>query len=133
MRNFILVGFCAIACSIASSQTAAVKVPVLGTWEGESKCMVPLPCRDEHVIYDISLDEQQKIAIKADKVVNGERLYMGTLTCTWSDADKRLTCPVEGRRPGVWVFDLKDDTLVGTATLRAGNELFRRVNVKRRD
>jgi hypothetical protein len=109
------------------------KVPVIGTWEGESKCAVPdSPCHDEHVIYTIEQGAGEEISMKADKVVNGERQYMGTLPCRYDAQGKRLTCVTEGARPGDWLFIVSGDTMTGTLTVRNEHQLYRRIHVGRR-
>ena len=104
----------------------------LGTWEGESVCQVPKPCTTEHVIYEIKSAEGGKLTIKADKVVNGQREWMGDLTCTWSGQEQKLSCPMEGRKPGDWVFTLKGDTLTGTLVTRSEGVLYRKITVKKK-
>jgi hypothetical protein len=108
------------------------KLPVIGTWEGESKCTVPdSPCHDEHVIYTITAGADDELTSKADKVVNGERQYMGTLPCRYDSAGKRLTCVTEGAKPGDWVFIVSGDTMTGTLTFRNEHQLYRRIRVER--
>lgn len=104
---------------------------VLGTWEGESVCQVPKPCTTEHVIYEIKDAGSGKVVIKADKVVNGQREWMADLRCTWVATERKLSCPMEGRKPGDWVFTLAGDTLNGTLTLRENNLIFRKISVRR--
>jgi hypothetical protein len=124
-------GFFLLAVAI-SDGAASDKSAVTGTWEGESKCTVPdSPCHDEHVIYTIAAGTDQELTLKADKVVNGERQYMGTLPCRYDAAGKRLTCVTEGAKSGDWVFTLSDNTLTGTLTLRNERQLYRRIRVQR--
>jgi hypothetical protein len=124
-------GFFLLAVAI-SGGAASDKSAVTGTWEGESKCTVPdSPCHDEHVIYTIAAGTDQELTLKADKVVNGERQYMGTLPCRYDAAGKRLTCVTEGAKSGDWVFTLSDNTLTGTLTLRNERQLYRRIRVQR--
>lgn len=104
---------------------------VLGTWEGESICQVPKPCTSEHVIYEIKRGSQGQLSLTMDKVVNGEREWMADLKCAWVPTERKLSCPMEGRKPGDWVFTLAGDTLNGTLTLRENNLLFRKISVRR--
>jgi hypothetical protein len=111
---------------------ASDKSPAIGTWEGVSKCTVPdSPCRDEHVIYTITAGPGDELTSKADKVVNGERQYMGSLPCRYDSATKRLTCVTEGARAGDWLFIVSGDTMTGTLTLRKEGQLYRRIRVER--
>ena len=119
--------FAFVALSAATSSAAADKSVVIGTWEGESKCTVPeSPCHDEHVIYTITAGPGDELTSKADKVVNGERQYMGSLPCRYDSAAKRLTCVTEGARRGDWVFIVSGNTMTGTLTLRKEGQLYRR-------
>ena len=130
VKASILGGLVALSFSISS--VAADKSPVIGTWEGESKCTVPdSPCHDEHVIYTITAGPGDELTSKADKVVNGERQYMGSLPCRYDSAARRLTCVAEGRKPVDWVFIVSGDTMTGTLTLRNEHQLYRRIRVER--
>jgi hypothetical protein len=105
---------------------------VLGTWEGESVCVVENPCHTEHVIYDIvPRTGTNAVTVRADKVVNGKREFMGSIDCVYDPAQHRLACPVQGRKAGDWVFTVAGDIMTGTATLREGKQLFRNIHVKR--
>jgi hypothetical protein len=105
---------------------------VLGTWEGDSVCVVEDPCHNEHVVYEIApAKAANAVTIKADKVVNGQRQFMGTLDCTYDGGQHRLSCPWEGGKPGDWVFNVSGDIMTGTLTIREGKQLFRNVRVKR--
>lgn len=132
MRVFLLL-ICVMVLGsglMAHGQTGASDV--VGTWEGESVCVVENPCHTEHVIYDIVANKgAPNFTIRADKVVNGKREYMGSLDCTYDAAQHRLSCPWEGRRPGDWVFTVSGDTMTGTLTMREGQTLFRNIRVKR--
>src|SRR5262249_17617784 len=81
------------APSSASAQKD--RLDVLGEGEGESKCMVPdSPCRDEHVIYEITRakDAKNDLLAAGYKLVNGERQFMGTLVCHLDAGRATLTC-----------------------------------------
>ncbi len=131
----ILVRILVFSSLLLIAVTLAAQAPTsspIGSWEGESVCQVPKPCTTEHVIYEIKPGAGGQFTIAADKVVNGERLSMGTLTCKWSASEKKLACPLdEARTPGDWVFTLDGDTLTGTLTVRDGNKLFRKVSAHR--
>ena len=106
---------------------------VLGTWEGESKCTVPdSPCHDEHVIYEIAADKGASGGLKMDgyKVVNGERVFMGTLRCEYQAAKKALSCTSRGKDSDDWEYTLSGDTLEGTLTIN-GKTLFRKITTRK--
>jgi hypothetical protein len=120
-----------VAILLAGNVFAQSKSAVVGEWEGESVCQVPKPCTTEHVIYDIKQDASGQLTTKADKVVNGDREWMGTLNCTW--VAPKLSCPLTNvSRPGDWVFVLEGDTLRGTLTLRDTRMIFRKITVTRK-
>jgi hypothetical protein len=99
---------------------------VLGEWRGRSTCLItPSSCNSEVVVYEIRRDSVQRdsLAIDADKIVNGARDYMGTLTCGWNAPV--LACPFRG---GWWRLTLRGDTLAGFLDLADGRR-FREVVV----
>ena len=72
---------------------------VAGAWEGTSLCTVPnSPCHDEHVVLHIKADlkDSSKFSIDADKIVNGEEEFMGTLSCVYTAAKSELYCDNPG-------------------------------------
>ena len=108
---------------------------VIGTWEWESKCTVPdSPCKCEHVIYEIAPEEGTagKLTLKADKVVNGERQFMGTLNCEYHADKKILSCAGQGRLKDDWEYNLSGDTMTGTLRIGEEKKLYRKISVKKR-
>lgn len=106
---------------------------ILGAWEGESKCTVPnSPCHDEHVIYEIAADKEASGGLQLDgyKVVNGERVFMGTLRCKYQAATKVLSCTSRGKDSDDWEYTLSGDTLEGTLTIN-GKTLYRKITTKK--
>jgi hypothetical protein len=106
---------------------------VLGTWEGESKCMVPSPCTSEHVIYEISQDEKDAKQLKMDgyKVVQGEKLFMGTLLCSYQASKKTLACSFRPDKKDDWQFQVDGQTMTGVLYVGDDKKLHRRISVKR--
>jgi hypothetical protein len=108
---------------------------VIGVWEGESKCMIAgSPCHDEHVIYEIARDEKaggQKI--DAYKIVNREKLFMGTLRCQYHAEKKNLSCSGGNpRMKSVWEYFVSGDTIEGTLVIGDERALYRKINLKRK-
>jgi hypothetical protein len=118
--------------SSAPSSSSETNV-VLGTWEGESKCTVPdSPCRDEHVIYEFKRDGETKLALDGYKVVNGEKQFMGTLSCKLPQ-NHEMSCTIPGgKRLNDWVFKFEDKRMTGTLYVDKERTVFRRVNVAKR-
>jgi hypothetical protein len=125
-----------LACAPAAAQSkpAGNAAEILGTWEGESKCTVPsLPCRDEHVVYEIAEEKTAMAALKVDgyKIVNGERQFMGTLRCNYNASAKNLSCTSRGKDYDDWEYTLSGDTLQGTLTTDSSKTLYRKITVKK--
>jgi hypothetical protein len=107
---------------------------VIGTWEGESKCAVPdSPCRDEHVVYRIATDknDKTKLAIDADKIVNGAAVFMGTIECSYRVNRSALSCTANTPKRDDWEFQVSGDTMTGTLTVGDEKALYRRILVHR--
>ena len=115
----------AARCTIAFAQNVN---DVLGTWEGESKCTVASsPCHDEHVIYEIAQSQNsQELTVTMDKVVNGERGTMGSLSCRLQDND--LNCTYNSSH---WDFTVQGKQMIGTLKLADGT-LYRRISAKKK-
>ena len=106
---------------------------VLGSWEGESKCTVPdSPCRDEHVIYEFKRDGDAKLSLDGYKVVNGEKQFMGTLSCKLP-ANQKLSCSIPGsKRVNDWVFTIDGKRMTGTLYVDKERTVFRRISVAKK-
>jgi len=112
-------------------QTVATAA-VIGTWEGESKCIVPdSPCRDEHVVYRIAADKknQAQLNIDADKIVNGSPQFMGTIFCQYHPDEAALSCTANTAKKDDWEFHISANTMTGTLTVGPEKQLFRRISV----
>jgi len=121
---------CGMILQLAASAQAP-KIPVLGTWKGSSLCTVrPSPCRDEVAFYTITESATTKgvIVWKADKIVDGQRVEMGVLECSYSAPEHTLTCNMPNK--GVWELHVSGNRMTGTLKLPDGT-LYRKVNVKR--
>ncbi|PYT73306.1 MAG: hypothetical protein DMG41_18030 [Acidobacteria bacterium] len=90
------------------------------------------PCHDEHVIYEIAADKTVPSGLKMDgyKVVNGERVFMGTLRCEYEAPKKTLRCTSRRKDSGDWEYTLSGDTLEGTLTIN-GKTRYRKIVAKK--
>jgi hypothetical protein len=125
--------FLPVAFAAAQSGSSRENGEVLGAWEGESKCTLPdSPCHDEHVLYKISADKNVSSGLKMDgyKVVNGERVFMGTLHCEFAARKKTLSCTSRGKEADDWEYTLSGDTLEGTLTIN-GKTRYRKIVTKK--
>ncbi|PYS52918.1 MAG: hypothetical protein DMF68_00675 [Acidobacteria bacterium] len=125
----------AIACASLSGVQANDDVSKLvGNWTGDSTCVGNVPsCHDEKVIYRIAkLDEQDKVRITADKIVNGKPETMGVLDFKYDKEKSTLVNEfTNSRYHAVWELMVKGDTMEGTLTLLPDKTIVRRVKVKK--
>lgn len=123
---------------IAAAQGAAVDAPaqLMGTWRGTSTCTdrVAAPaCRDETVVYEFTAGSRGgSVRWKADKIVAGKREPMGELELAY---DAGEACwKAEFSSPAVktvWRLVVNGDRLTGSGRLLPGNQVIRRIEVRR--
>jgi len=107
---------------------------VLGSWEGESKCMVAdSPCHDEHVLYQITTDKKDPFQLNIDayKIVDGAPDFMGTLGCHYQSKAGALSCTSGSREKDDWEFHVMGDAMTGRLLIDDGKTLYRRVSLHR--
>lgn len=101
---------------------------VTGHWEGESKCTVPnSPCRDEHALYRIFVEDKNSLKVNGCKVVDGKPQFMGTLTCQYQSP--LLTCTAHTANQDEWEFHVAGDNMSGTLKIGSEKKLYRRIDV----
>lgn len=108
--------------------------PVLGSWEGDSKCTVPgSPCHDEHVLYQIAVDKKDPFQLNLDgyKVVEGAPEFMGTLACRFESKTAALSCTSSTKDKDDWEFRVVGDTMSGRLMIDQGKTLYRRITLRR--
>jgi len=119
-----IVSLALVISAIAAASEAA------GTWRGESHCAVQnSACREETVIYLIRdvPDRLETVFIQADKIVDGQRVTMGT--SEWQYDRNRHTLKWSTPRQ-VWLLDISGSRITGTLTLADGT-LFRRMELRK--
>ncbi|HXA86957.1 MAG TPA: hypothetical protein VNZ47_17865 [Candidatus Dormibacteraeota bacterium] len=112
----------------ASPQTSGDAL--IGDWRGDSICVVrDSACRDEKALYHIKKvgSPSDRLTLRADKIVNGEPVNMGTIDCIYAAERKTLTCEFA---KGVIHLTLRDTYLDGTMNLTDGT-LWRNISLKR--
>jgi hypothetical protein len=115
-------GLCVIALSADDS-------PV-GVWRGESLCTAGHPsCHDEKVVYYIEAipDKPASMLIRADKIVDGKAITMGSGPWQYDGPKHTLSWESEQR---LWLLTIKGKRIEGTLT-EPGNVVFRRVTLSR--
>ena len=102
---------------------------IVGNWSGESICQVKSsPCRDEKVIYRITMSRKPgKVNVSADKIVGGSPVNMGTIEFTY---DRKNGTLINESSNGVWKLLIHGKTMEGTLTL-SDKTLYRRVNLRK--
>jgi len=109
---------------------------IVGTWRGTSTCVdlkAAPACKDEVVVYEIVAvpGSADKVTVKGDKIVNGERQHMGDLEFTLGKAGVWTN---EFESPGArshWTLTVNGKKMTGTGTLLPSNALVRRMELTR--
>jgi hypothetical protein len=132
------IGWISLAATIFLISPSVVlgQATILGSWHGTSTCVdkVAYPsCHDEEVIYDVAaISGSDSVTLRADKVVNGAREFMGEF---------RFGSP----RPGQWealvgstrfhgrmTLTIVEDDMTGTLVDIPSSRVVRRVVLQRR-
>ena len=99
---------------------------VAGTWRGESICVTGASaCHNESVVYYIKdvPDRPDLVLIRADKIVDGKAITMGTGQWHYDRAQHTL----EWRTPQqVWLLKITSNRIEGTLKLTDGT-VFRKM------
>ena len=138
---FLVLGTLAIAAPAwaeGPAPAAGVHPPseLIGTWRGTSTCTdreVAPACHDEAVIYDFTAGKEPgTVHWKADKVVDGERGFMGEFDTTY-DADEGCWKSEyhSPRGTTVWCVVVDGGHLTGTARMLPGKQAFRKIDAKK--
>jgi hypothetical protein len=126
-----------LAAAFPADMAAQAGMPagILGTWRGTPTCVdkVAFPaCHDEEVIYVVrpAAQSPDSVVVRADKVVNGSREFMGELGYgrgpggEWSSVLRspryqgRWTLRVEGARMSGTLIDLPSGRPVRAVSLQ---------------
>jgi hypothetical protein len=101
-----------------------------GVWRGESLCQGGSPeCKDEKVVYYVNAiaDKPDSMMIRADKLVDGKAITMGSGPWQYDQAGQTLSWKTAQR---VWLLTINGQTMEGTLTL-PGNVVVRRMTLKK--
>ena len=123
IRNGALIASAFAVISLLS--TAEGRSPV-GTWRGTSKCVTEaVSCHDEEVVYYISMvpNRSDEFSIRADKIVNGMAVTMGTGTWTYDPTKQTLSLDSNGR---LWLLTIRGNHIEGTLKVNRST-IFRRM------
>jgi hypothetical protein len=115
--------------SSAQGRQGSDEAAVVGDWKGESLVVAKnTPAKDEVVVWHIAKGrEPGTLRVRADKIVNGRTITMGTLPFKYDKAQKTIVCEY---RQGVWRLTVKENSMEGSLTTPDGT-IFRRVKLER--
>jgi hypothetical protein len=115
--------------------SAAANSPVsavVGDWRGTSTCVLrESACHDEDSLYHFSAVavNSHAVSLKADKIVDGKPVTMGTGNCDFDSAKLQITCPLPSAS---LAFHVQGKEMTGTMTLSNGT-LWRKLSLKKVD
>jgi len=110
-------------------RVSAADSPV-GIWRGESLCTTDAPsCKNETVVYYIEAiaDKPDSMFIRADKIVDGKAITMGSGPWEYNQAKQTLSWQAQQR---LWLLNITGKRIDGTLTL-PGNVIVRRMTLKK--
>jgi len=110
-------------------RVSAADSPV-GIWRGESLCTTYAPsCKNETVVYYIEAvaDKPDSMFIRADKIVDGKAITMGSGPWEYNQAKQTLSWQAQQR---LWLLNITGKRIDGTLTL-PGNVIVRRMTLKK--
>ena len=114
------------------AKTAAdiVRTQIVGTWRGNSTCMVKdSPCHDETNVYRFAEipGKADRVSVTASKVVEGKEIVMGTSEWKY-DQEKRV---LEWEGPhGTFRLTVQGEKMEGTLTDK-DDAVYRRILLKK--
>lgn len=110
---------------------------IVGAWSGSSVCVdrqAAPSCNDEQVVYEISANagKPDTVTAKADKVIDGKRVSMGTLEFTHDAKSSSWTSELDTPRVhGLWRLTVKGAMLTGTLTLLPSRAVVRKIDLRK--
>jgi hypothetical protein len=133
IASVFVVLFLLMPLGIASDQ----KTSLAGDWTGESICVGNNPsCHDEKVVYHVSIDpaDSTRVAISADKIVDGKAEPMGVIDLKYDASKQTLTGETQTSRFRLfWEFTIKGNLMEGTLSLLPEKTVARRIKVQKKD
>ncbi len=133
----LVVAFGLVVACVQGAGLAGPVDEIVGTWRGTSACVdrqAAPACTDEEVIYEIvaSLGQLDSVTVRADKVVDGKRVPMGSLDFTREATSRSWTSELETpRMHALWRLSVRGTTLSGTLTLLPSKAVVRRVDLRK--
>jgi hypothetical protein len=108
---------------------------IIGSWHGTSTCAdkVAFPaCHDEEVIYDVAgISGSDSVTLRADKVVGGQREFMGEFTFGSSHPGEWQAAVGSARFHGRMTLTIVRDTMTGALVDIPTSKVVRQVALRR--
>ena len=127
MRTIPLLVLFTTLCAGAQKTESGADSPA-GVWRGESLCTSGAPsCHDEKVVYYIEpvADKPDTMLIRADKIVDGQAITMGSGPWKYDRAKQTLSMEMQGR---LWLLRISGKRIDGTLTM-PDKVVFRRMTL----
>src|SRR6478736_203902 len=129
MKRILLLALC---FALSAGRPAAAQI--IGSWRGTSTCvdLVHFPaCRNETVIYDVTAGGKDTVSLRADKVVDGVREFMGELTFVKQGDGSWVSEFQSPRYHGRWILMIQGDAMTGRLEDLPARTLVRNVSLRR--
>ena len=114
-----------------NQKTASDESLLVGDWRGDSTCVVrESACHDEDSLYHFTkvAGKPGVYSLKADKIVNGQAVTMGTSDCSYDAKAQALECAIADR--AILRFTWEGQEMHGTMTL-TDKTLWRKLALKK--
>ena len=135
MNEFVIILFFFLSPGM-QQKTPSAGNSFVGTWHGTSICVDherDSACKDEEVVYVVKgiRSVRDTVEMEAFKIINGERVSMGTMKLAYSEASHLWTFELVTRVHAFWAYEVNDSTANGTLAELPSNRLIRKVFVSR--
>ena len=114
-----------------TTNSTSAESALAGDWRGDSTCVVrESACRDEDSLYHVTPvpEKAGRFLLKADKIVDGKPITMGTSECEYDSKQHVLECRIS--TGSVLRFTIDGHSMQGTMTL-ADKRLWRKITLKK--
>ena len=135
MNLFVIILFFLLSPG-TQQKTPSPENSFIGTWHGTSICvdrMTDGACKDEEVVYVVKgiRSVRDTVEMEAFKIINGERVSMGTMNPAYSHGSHLWTFELDTRVHAFWAFQVNDSTVNGTLAELPSKRLIRKVHAGR--
>jgi hypothetical protein len=136
MHSAFRVGLAGLVLMVGSVPARGQTSAIVGSWRGTSICVdrehYPA-CKDEQVIYEarVSHTSPDTVTIRADKVVDGNREFMGEYAFTLQEGGSWTSEAQTSRYHLLLRLQLAGDRLTGTLTDLASGHRVRDIALER--